>query len=121
MKKKYTYTLFLIFVVFVFCAIFFKYKNSEANSYSLLERKGAVGDKREWELTQNYAATLLQSLSKNPADAKSSLALAAIFIQEARVTGNYVYYDKAAMKCVNNVLKMDSNNFDALTFKALIY
>src|ERR1700733_1442978 len=121
MKKKYTYILFLVFVTFILCAIFLKYRSNEATSYSLLDRKGVIGDRREWELTKNYASALQQSLNKNPADGKSCLALAAIFVQEARVTGNYVYYDKAAMKYVNNVLKMDSNNFDALTFKALIY
>jgi tetratricopeptide (TPR) repeat protein len=121
MKKKYIYIAFLIFTAFVLGAIFLKYKNKEAAAYVLLERKGVTGDKREWELTKNYAASLMQSLDKNPADGKASLALAAIFIQEARVTGNYIYYDKAAMRYVNNVLKMDSNNFDALTFKALIY
>jgi tetratricopeptide (TPR) repeat protein len=121
MKKKYIYTIFLFFIAFMLSIIFLKYRNKEAISYTLLDRKGITADGREWELTRNYASTLLQSLKKNPADAKSSLALAAIFIQEARVTGNYVYYDKAAMKYVSDVLKMDSNNFDALTFKALIY
>ncbi len=121
MKKKYIYTIFLLFVAFILSAIFLSYKNKEASSYNLLDRKGAIADKREWELTQHYASTLLQSLKKNPSDTKSALALATLFIQEARVTGNYVYYDKAALKYVNNILKMDSNNFDALTFKALIY
>ena len=58
---------------------------------------------------------------KDPNDTKSSLALAALFIQEARVTGNFVYYDMAAMKYVNNVLSKDSLNFNALIFKSLIY
>jgi tetratricopeptide (TPR) repeat protein len=121
MKKKYTYAILLVFVSFCLCAIFWKYKNSESTSYYLLDRKGAVGDSREWQLTRNYAASLLQSLKKNSSDVKSSLALVAIFVQEARVTGNYVYYDKAAMKYVNSVLRTDPTNFDALTFKALIY
>jgi tetratricopeptide (TPR) repeat protein len=121
MKKKYFYIIFLVFIGFCLGAIFLKYEKSETTSYRLLERKGAVGDNREWQLTRNYAASLLQSLKKNPSDVKSSLALVAIFIQEARVTGNYVYYDKAAMKYVNDVLRSDSTNFDALTFKALIY
>jgi tetratricopeptide (TPR) repeat protein len=121
MKKKYIYTIFLLFIAFTLTAIFLKYKNSQETSYALLERAGVTGDNREWIVTKNYAASLAQSLDKNPADVKSSLALASIFIQEARVTGNYVYYDKAAMKYVNNVLQIDSNNFDALTFKALLF
>ena len=31
------------------------------------------------------------------------------------------YYDRAALNCVNAVLKKDANNFEALTFKAMIY
>jgi tetratricopeptide (TPR) repeat protein len=121
MKKKYIYTTLLAFIVLCLCAIFLKYQHNEPASYELLDRKGVIGDNREWRLTRTYASSLLQSLKKNPSDTKSSLALVAIFIQEARVTGNYVYYDKAAMKYVNDVLKADSTNFDALTFKALIY
>jgi tetratricopeptide (TPR) repeat protein len=121
MKNKYIYTSLLIFAAFCLGVILLKYKSKESTSYDLLERKGAVADSREWQLTRSYAESLLQSVRKNPSDTKSSLALAAIFIQEARVTGNYVYYDKAAMKYVNNVLSKDSNNFDALSFKALIY
>jgi tetratricopeptide (TPR) repeat protein len=121
MKKKYIYTSFLVFTGFCLLAICLKYGYKKRASYELLDRKGVIGDSREWQLTRTYAASLLELLRKNPADNKSALALAAIFIQEARVTGNYVYYDKAAMQYVNNVLQRDSTNFDALTFKALIY
>jgi tetratricopeptide (TPR) repeat protein len=61
------------------------------------------------------------SIKKNPDDEKSLLALAALFIQEARITGNYVYYDMAAMKYINTVLNKDSSNFTALIYKSLIY
>jgi tetratricopeptide (TPR) repeat protein len=47
--------------------------------------------------------------------------LANIFILEARATGNYQYYDKAAMKYVNDALAKDPNNFEALTLKSLLY
>ena len=121
MKKKYIYTILLVFFGLCMGAIVLKYANTASTSYDLLDRKGALADSREWQLTRTYAASLLKSLKKNPSDVKSSLALVSIFIQEARVTGNYVYYDKAAIKYVNNVLQTDSTNFDALTFKALIY
>src|ERR1700761_574923 len=98
MKKKYIYISLLVFVGICVCGIILKYRNGEPNTYNLLDRKGVIADAREWQITRSYAASLQQLLKKNPDDAKSSLALAAIFIQEARVTGNYVYYDKAAMK-----------------------
>jgi tetratricopeptide (TPR) repeat protein len=61
------------------------------------------------------------TLKENPDDDKSGLALAAIYIQEARITGDHMYYDLAAMHQINNILKKDSNNFEALTYKALVY
>lgn len=47
--------------------------------------------------------------------------MATLYIREARVTGNYMYYDRAAMKCVNDVLKQNENNFEALSLKAMIF
>ena len=47
--------------------------------------------------------------------------MAALLIKEARITGNHIYYDKAAMKYINDVLTQDPNNFDALVYKSLIY
>jgi tetratricopeptide (TPR) repeat protein len=121
MKKNYIYTILLVFFAVAIGAVILKYKNKQPTHYTLLDRKSHAAESKEWNTTKNYAASLMQALQKNPDDKKSSLALAALFIQEARVTGNYVYYDKAAMKYVNDVLKNDSSNFDALTFKSLIY
>ena len=38
-----------------------------------------------------------------------------------RATGNYMYYDQAAMKYVNEVLEKEPQNFEALAFKSLLY
>ncbi len=64
---------------------------------------------------------MLALIKENPTDSKSQLRLAALYIQEARVTGNYAYYDVAAMKYINDVLNLDSLDFHALVFKSLIY
>jgi tetratricopeptide (TPR) repeat protein len=88
---------------------------------NLLERNASSAITNEWVLMRDYASSLKNKIEKNPEDTKSILALTTLFIQEARITGNYVYYDKAALKCINHVLKMDSLNFQALTFKSLIY
>ena len=70
---------------------------------------------------QKQFADLMKIVRTNPDDTKSRIALASLYIQEARVTGNYMYYDVAAMKYVNEVLEKDSLHFEALTFKALLY
>jgi tetratricopeptide (TPR) repeat protein len=64
---------------------------------------------------------LSSAVKADPEDTKSSLKLAALFIEEARVTGNNMYYDKAGMRYVNTVLKLEPENFYALVFKSLIF
>jgi tetratricopeptide (TPR) repeat protein len=63
----------------------------------------------------------IQKIKENPSDIKSLNGLTTIYLQEARASGNYSYYDKAALNCVNAVLKKDSKNFEALTYRAMIY
>lgn len=121
MKKNSIYTLSLVLFGAFALFIIFNYYQKQKSSYRLLDRKGVAADTREWKITSSYASTLETAVRKNPADIKSRLALVALFIQEARVTGNYSYYDQASLKYVSDVLKMDSLNFEALTFKALIY
>lgn len=125
MKKNSIYTIVLIVFAAAITFIVARYRRQqqtkEAAVYTLQERKGTMATSAEWASTRSNAKALLAALEKNPADTKSSLALAALFIQEARVTGNFVYYDMAAMKYVNNVLGKDSLDFNALIFKSLIY
>ncbi len=125
MNKKYFYfiftILFIAIIIFIIARYNTKQQQKENKNYVLLERKGALAQASEWNAIKNQANTYNNVIQKKPNDAKASLGLAALFIQEARVTGNYVYYDEAAMKYVNNVLKTDSSNFDALIYKSLIY
>jgi tetratricopeptide (TPR) repeat protein len=121
MKKKYGYTVLVI--VFAAIATFIVLGNyaRENKIDNLLERNTSSATTNEWVLMRDYASSLKNKIEKNPEDIKSILALTTLFIQEARITGNYVYYDKAALKCVNRVLKLDSLNFEALTLKSLVY
>ena len=113
--------LFIAAIVFIIVRYNSKQKEKENTVYTLLNRKGSLAQASDWTTTKNLSNTYISSLQKNPNDIKASLGLAALYIQEARVTGNYMYYDAAAMKYVNNVLKTDSANFDALIYKSLIY
>ena len=125
MNKKIIYLITIVLFIAAIVFIVVRYNNQQTEKentvYTLLERKGSLAQTNEWNTTQAQARKYLLTLEKNPNDLKSSLGLAALFIQEARVTGNYVYYDKAAMKYVNNILKMDSTNFEALLYKSVIY
>lgn len=125
MKKATLYSIILIAFVGAIVFIFYKYqsgKTEEENKiYTLLERKGAASQTDEWKKTQSQALKFLQTIRTTPDDAKSLIGLATIFIKEARITGNYAYYDMAALKYTNDVLKTDASNFEALTLKSMLY
>jgi tetratricopeptide (TPR) repeat protein len=121
MKKKYGYAALVVAFAATATFIILGYHARENKIDNLLERNGSSAATNEWVLMRDYASSLKIKIEKNPEDTKSILALTTLFIQEARITGNYVYYDKAALKCVNRVLQQDTENFQALTLKSLIY
>ena len=125
MKNKNIYTACIVLFVMAVIAIVIRYDHKkvaeENKDYALLERKGALANSNEWRQAKRSSDSLLALIKDNPTDSKSQLRLAQLYIQEARVTGNYAYYDIAAMKYVKDVLDIDSLNFTALVFKSLIY
>lgn len=125
MKKKVIYIIVLVLFVSASGFIILKYKNdekrNEAKIYELLPRQGELAQYAEWPVIQNNAGLLLKKIKENPNDLKSKIRLTALYLQEARATGRYQYYDVAAMKLVKDILKKDPNNFEALTFKTLIF
>jgi len=121
MKKNYWYAISLAAIAIVIAVFAIGYTTRENKLDDLLERSAAFPKTDEWTVRRDYVTALRSKIRKDPTDARSILALTTLFIQEARITGNYMYYDKAALKCVNKVLKQDSLNGEALTFKSLIY
>ncbi|HPH91626.1 MAG TPA: hypothetical protein PLZ68_12430, partial [Ferruginibacter sp.] len=117
---------FILVVLFIGAAGFvvLQYKNKEQKKrtavYTLLERKGTQSKTEEWKFIKSAVEKLQAAVQQNPADKKSLTALANYMIMEARASGNYSYYDAAAMEYVNDVLAADANNFEALCLKALI-
>lgn len=85
----------------------------------LLERQGALAQAVEWDKTKEKVAELRAKVEANPEDLKSRLQIATIYMNEGRITGD-TYYHQAAMKILDGVLKIDGNNFEALTYKASI-
>lgn len=125
MKKNQIYIVCLIVFVAAVIGIVYNYnrkeKEKENTVYTLLSRKGAAANSAEWKDVKKRADVLFAALQQDPNDMNASIRLAALYIQEARETGNYMYYDQAAMKYVNNILKTDSSNFNALVYKSLLY
>lgn len=112
---------FLALVALIIFRYEAKQKNEQAKVYYLLERSSSATQTDEWNAIVQKTNSLIQKLQDNPGDNASLISLASIYIQEGRVTGNHVYYDKAALKCVNDVLQKDENNFEALSLKSVIF
>jgi len=124
MKKNHSYLTVLALFTITVCFIAFKYKRDEQVRgiafYPLKERVGIMSQSEEANLVRKQFANLMKVARTNPDDIKSRIELASLYICEARITGNYLYYDMAALKCVDEVLAIDSLYFDALALKALI-
>jgi tetratricopeptide (TPR) repeat protein len=122
MKKRYVYIAGALLIVGVLSFTIIRYKTRQHDEvYELKDRTGPAAQSPEWKTVRTAATQLQNEVMLKPGDVKSRLALAALFIQEARVTGDHMYYDRAAMKYVNDVLKMDTANFEALLYQSLIY
>lgn len=125
MNKKIIYTISIIVFVAVIAFILVKYNNDlkkqQTTNYGLLERNGVLAQTDEWKKIRLQAAGYLRKIQANPQDSSSMISLVTIFIREARVTGNYAYYDMASLKYLNDILAIDANNFQALSLKSLIY
>jgi len=125
MNKRSIYIVVVILFLATSGFIVLRYQNekkkTEARIYELLSRNSSSSQYADWVTVKNNATTLLGKISANENDLVSKLKLSALYLQEARITGNYTYYDMAAMKMVSGVLKKDPTNFEGLTFKALIF
>jgi tetratricopeptide (TPR) repeat protein len=87
---------------------------------SFVERSGPVSNTAEWTNTKAAIQGLLDILRKNPDDTKAMLQLSQAYIQEARITGNHAYYDKACLDLLEQVLKKEPQHFDALCCQATV-
>jgi len=121
MKKNRFYIIILIVFAIAAGFIVVKRKDKEISFYPLLDRKDISAQKEEWKNVQKNFDQLMKVVKTNPDDSNARISLSSLYIQEARVTGNYMYYDQAAMKYVNEVLDKNPLNFQALTFKSLLY
>jgi tetratricopeptide (TPR) repeat protein len=120
MFKKYAYIILIgvTALFFIIILIFSKDPNDKIPAFK--DRIGNLSTTSEWLNSKKAMEGLLANIAKNPKDYKSMIALTEDYIQEARVTGDYAYYDKASLELLDKVLKNDAKNFDALTLKALI-
>ena len=121
MFKKYSYIILIAFTVVFFVIILIFSKDPADKIPTFKERTGNISLSSEWLNSKKAMQGLLDNIAKNPKDYKSMIALVEAYVQEARITGDYAYYDKASLELLDKVLKNQPKNFDALTLKALIF
>jgi len=116
-QKKLYPALLVAFGLAVAAIIFFK-KPAPTGLPEPKERVGNLALGGEWVNTKASMDGLLAKLRTDPNDQKSRLLLAEAYMQEGRVTGNHPYYDAAAMQLLQEVLKANPENFEALCCQA---
>jgi len=112
-----------LFVLGLLVTLGFVYKNYENKKNAIPEikiRNKNVSSTSEWLNTKASMEGLIDKIRRNPADLKSKLQLAMLYVQEGRTTGDHAYYDEASLILVNQVLAKDANNFDALCVKSTL-
>lgn len=105
----------------VFAAFIFFNGKSKPAFPELKERKGALARDPEWGLTQSSYQKLIKDLNAKPTDKKNLLQLAKTYMQEARVSGQYSYYNKAALDVTERVLAKDPSDLEAMCLKAMTF
>lgn len=86
----------------------------------LLERPAALRNAIEWDRLQSGYMQLSSDLRLNNEEAvEPRIKLAQIFVNEARVTGEHGHYYPAALKMVNEALKLNAGKDANLEFQAL--
>lgn len=124
MKKKFTYIALAVLVLgataFVVLSFSGKVKNKVTAFYPLKERRGALATAPEWASTKERGDKLIRIVRDKPSDFKSTLALATLYIQEGRATGDYTYYNEAAANYIDDVLAAEPQNFEALVLKSVV-
>ena len=124
MNKKFTYIALLAFFLMATAFVVLRYNAKVQNNtnafYPLKDRKGPLAQMHEWKLVKEKGEKLIRIVRETPTDLKSTLALATIYIQEGRATGDNTYYNEAALKYINNVLTAEPNNFEALMLKSVV-
>jgi tetratricopeptide (TPR) repeat protein len=121
MKKGFIYIALIAAVVAIGAFAFVKEKHRSETYMPLKERTPKLAQGADWLPLKKQAGDIYQRVIANPKDDKAKLQLASLYIQEARVTGDHLYYDRAAMQLVNGVLADDSTRFEALCFKSMLY
>ncbi|MCA8831687.1 tetratricopeptide repeat protein [Hymenobacter pini] len=114
--RKYFYPILIVLFLGFVAVIFLTQKPDPLPT--LKERHGDLAAGGEWVNTKAAINGLLARLRAKPNDNQARVLLAEAYMQEARVTGDHPYYDTAAMQLLDQALRQEPENFEALCCKA---
>jgi tetratricopeptide (TPR) repeat protein len=117
-KNLYTILVAVTGIMFAMILIFAKKPKKEVAKFK--ERTGTIALSGEWLNTKKAIESLLTEIELNPENYTAKLNLARAYIQESRITGDHAYYDGTALELLEDVLKNEPKNFDALCCKATV-
>lgn len=120
LKKRYSYIALVTVTGLLFVAILIFSKKPDNKIPPFRERTGSIAMSGEWLNTKKVIAGLLAAIEANPDDNASKLKLAQAYIEEARITGDHGYYDQVTIELLDDVLKKEPKNFEALCCKATV-
>ncbi len=118
--KKNLYTILVVVTGIMFALILIFAKKPKKEVAKFKERTGAIALSGEWLNTKKAIESLLTEIELNPENYTAKLNLARAYIQESRITGDHAYYDGTALELLEDVLKNEPKNFDALCCKATV-
>jgi tetratricopeptide (TPR) repeat protein len=120
MTKQLLRRILVIFTLAFFAVILLFSKKEKPVIPTFVERSGPISLSAEWLNTKAAIQGLLDILRRNPDDAKAMLQLTEAYMQEARVTGNHAYYDKASLDLLDKILSKEPKNFEALCCQSTV-
>lgn len=118
---KKNFYLLSIGILVLFVAVILVFRKSEPDVLPLKNRMGGTSMGNEWLNTKAAIQGLMDKVRQNPDDSKVKIQLAQAYIQEARITGDYNYYDLASIKLLTSVVNKEPENYEALATLATVY
>ncbi len=120
MIRKNLYIILVGFTAVFLTVILIFSKKPKQTIPTFKERTGSIALSGEWLNTKQAIEDLLKTIELNPENYKAKLQLSQAYIQEARITGDHAYYDQAALELLDDVIKNEPKNFDALCCKSTV-
>ncbi len=118
--RKNLYIILVVGTLLMFGAILIFSKKEVKAVSPVKERRGSIALSAEWLDTKKAIQDLLAEIESNPENNKAKLNLSQAYIQEGRVTGDHAYYDQAALDLLDDIIKKEPANFDALCCKSTV-